>query len=97
MLPTLLPGCCGQVATCRTRGDLPGAVEYLRTYLDYWMNDRSAWEELTDLYLEVREGHTRNHGCSKCRGRHPRDAALHVCKPGRGWQTGHCIKKGSAE
>ncbi|KIY98996.1 TPR repeat protein oca3 [Monoraphidium neglectum] len=41
------------VACCRTKGDLPGAVEYLRTYLDYWMNDRSAWEELADLYLEV--------------------------------------------
>lgn len=42
-----------QAAACRSRGDLPAAVEYLRTYLDYWMNDRDAWEELTDVYLEV--------------------------------------------
>lgn len=44
-----------QVAAARTKGDLPGAVEYLKTYLDFWMNDREAWEELTELYLEVND------------------------------------------
>jgi hypothetical protein len=43
-----------KVAAARTRGDLPAAVDCLRTYVDYWMNDRDAWEELTELYLEVR-------------------------------------------
>ncbi|GBF88587.1 hypothetical protein Rsub_01302 [Raphidocelis subcapitata] len=41
------------VAAARTKGDLPAAVEYLRTYLDHWMNDRDAWEELAELYLEM--------------------------------------------
>lgn len=41
------------VAAAHTRGDLPAAVEYLKTYLDYWMNDREAWEELAELYLEM--------------------------------------------
>jgi len=41
------------VAAARTKGDLPGAVEYLKTYLEYWMNDKEAWDELAELYLEV--------------------------------------------
>lgn len=45
-----------QVAAARTKGDLPGAVEYLRTYLDFFMNDRDAWDELAELYLEVGRG-----------------------------------------
>jgi hypothetical protein len=42
-----------QVALCKTRGKLNEAVEGLRSYLEHWSNDREAWEELGDLYLEV--------------------------------------------
>ena len=37
----------------KTRGNLPGAAESLRNYLNVYSGDREAWEELAELYLEV--------------------------------------------
>lgn len=55
LTPPTKPHCPAQVALEKTRGNLPGAVDLLRKYLDVWCNDREAWEELGELYLEVRE------------------------------------------
>lgn len=41
------------VAVEKTRGNLNGAVDALRKYLDVWANDREGWEELGELYLEM--------------------------------------------
>lgn len=47
-------GCAGrQVAVERTRGNVPGAIEASRHYLEHFGNDKDAWEELAELYLEV--------------------------------------------
>lgn len=62
-----LLGICLQVALCKTRGKLNDAVEGLKTYLQHWSNDREAWEELGDLYLEVGKGREPTQGAS-CRG-----------------------------
>ena len=43
-----------QVALERSKGNLSGAIELLRKYLDVYMLDRVAWEELGELYLQVR-------------------------------------------
>lgn len=42
-----------QVAIQKTQGDLPGAVQSLCTYLDTFMLDKDAWEELAEAYLQV--------------------------------------------
>ncbi|KAF8056117.1 ATPK2 [Scenedesmus sp. PABB004] len=43
-----------QLATLhRSSGELPLAIEVLRTYLDHFQNDREAWEELADAYTEA--------------------------------------------
>jgi hypothetical protein len=42
-----------QAALHRGLGELPAAIEVLRRYLDHFSNDRDAWEELADCYLEV--------------------------------------------
>lgn len=42
-----------QVALERSRGNLSGAIELLRKYLDVYMLDRVAWEELGELYLQA--------------------------------------------
>jgi hypothetical protein len=43
-----------QVALAKTRGDLPRAIELLTIFLDHYMNDKEAWEELVELYLQAR-------------------------------------------
>ena len=43
-----------QVALEKTRGNLSGAIETLRKYVETFQTDREAWEELGHLYLEVR-------------------------------------------
>lgn len=40
----------------RSRGNLSGAIEALRKYLDVMANDKEGWEELAELYLEVGHG-----------------------------------------
>ena len=42
-----------QVALEKTKGNLAGAIEALRKYVDTFQTDREAWEELGHLYLEV--------------------------------------------
>lgn len=37
----------------RSKGHLPAAIEALRRYLHTFSTDKSAWEELADLYLEL--------------------------------------------
>ncbi len=37
----------------KSRGNTSGAIESLRKYLDTYQNDKEAWEELAELYLEV--------------------------------------------
>lgn len=37
----------------RSRGNLSGAIEALRKYLDVMANDKEGWEELAELYLEA--------------------------------------------
>jgi hypothetical protein len=44
---------CPQAALHRGLGELAAAIEVLRQYLDHFSNDREAWEELADCYLEV--------------------------------------------
>lgn len=44
-----------QIAAEKSRGNLSGAIELLRQYLNVYMLDRSAWEELGDLYLQVQQ------------------------------------------
>eukprot|EP00195_Chlamydomonas_chlamydogama_P009581 CAMPEP_0202894790 /NCGR_PEP_ID=MMETSP1392-20130828/4111_1 /ASSEMBLY_ACC=CAM_ASM_000868 /TAXON_ID=225041 /ORGANISM="Chlamydomonas chlamydogama, Strain SAG 11-48b" /LENGTH=304 /DNA_ID=CAMNT_0049579581 /DNA_START=42 /DNA_END=956 /DNA_ORIENTATION=- len=41
------------VALEKSRGNMQGAVEALKKYLDIYSGDREAWEELADLYLEL--------------------------------------------
>ena len=49
-----VPGCpFVQVAMEKTKGNLSKAIELLRTYVDTFMMDREAWEELAELYLQV--------------------------------------------
>lgn len=45
--------CRTQVALEKSKGNLSGAIELLRRYVDVYMLDREAWEELGELYLEV--------------------------------------------
>ena len=42
-----------QVAVEKSKGSLSSAIELLRKYVDTYMLDRAAWEELGDLYLQV--------------------------------------------
>jgi hypothetical protein len=42
-----------QVVLHREAGQLTDAIGVLVTYLEHYSNDREAWEELADLYLEV--------------------------------------------
>ena len=42
-----------QVALEKTKGNLAGAIEALRKYVETFQTDREAWEELGQLYLEV--------------------------------------------
>eukprot|EP00878_Enallax_costatus_P036444 GHUV01040930.1.p1 GENE.GHUV01040930.1~~GHUV01040930.1.p1 ORF type:complete len:227 (+),score=87.09 GHUV01040930.1:496-1176(+) len=37
----------------RSTGQLSQAIDVLRTYLDHFMNDKEAWEELADCYVEA--------------------------------------------
>ena len=37
----------------KTKGNLSKAIELLRAYVDTFMMDREAWEELAELYLQV--------------------------------------------
>lgn len=36
----------------KTKGNITGAIDGLKKYLDLFMNDLEAWEELAELYLE---------------------------------------------
>ena len=47
--------CCifVQVAVEKAKGNLPGAIDLLRSYLNVYQTDVGAWEELADLYLQV--------------------------------------------
>ena len=42
------------VALEKSEGNPGGAIEALRKYLDTYQTDREAWEELGELYLQVR-------------------------------------------
>lgn len=42
-----------QVAVEKSKGNLSGAIELLRKYVDVYMLDKVAWEELGELYLEA--------------------------------------------
>jgi hypothetical protein len=44
---------CPQAALHRGLGELAAAIEVLRQYLDNFSDDREAWKELADCYLEV--------------------------------------------
>ena len=37
----------------KTKDNIPGAIDLLCKYLDLFMTDREAWEELGELYLQV--------------------------------------------
>ncbi|KXZ47288.1 hypothetical protein GPECTOR_36g15 [Gonium pectorale] len=41
------------VALQRSQGDTPAAIDAMKKYLDVFSNDKDAWEELADMYLEV--------------------------------------------
>ena len=41
------------MAAEKSRGNLSGAIELLRKYVDVYMLDKAAWEELGELYLQV--------------------------------------------
>ena len=43
-----------QVALEKSRDNLSAAIEALRKYVDMYQTDREAWEELGELYLQVR-------------------------------------------
>ena len=40
----------------KTKDNLPGAIDLLCKYVDLFMTDREAWEELAELYLQVQAG-----------------------------------------
>lgn len=42
-----------QIALEKTRDNIPAAIDLLSKYLDIFMTDREAWEELGELYLQV--------------------------------------------
>lgn len=42
-----------EVAAEKSRGNLGGAIELLRKYVDVYMLDKAAWEELGELYLQA--------------------------------------------
>ena len=42
-----------QVAVEKSKGALSNAIELLRKYVDTYMLDKAAWEELGELYLQV--------------------------------------------
>lgn len=42
-----------QVALEKTKGNIAGAIETLRKYVDIFQTDREAWEELGELYLQA--------------------------------------------
>ena len=42
-----------QIACEKTRGNTSRALELLQKYVDTFMTDREAWEELGDMYLQV--------------------------------------------
>lgn len=46
-------GIAFQVAVEKSKGSLSSAIELLRKYLDTYMTDKTAWEELGALYLQV--------------------------------------------
>lgn len=48
-----------QVAIERTKGNLGKAIDLLRSYVDTFMTDREAWEELADLYVQVDTPHSK--------------------------------------
>lgn len=66
-----------QVAVERSRGNTTAAIDSLRKYLDNYQNDKEAWEELADLYLEVSGSGPHRElmagGCMWCMGQ------LHCC------------------
>ena len=37
----------------KTAGNLPAAIDLLRSYVDLYMTDKEAWEELAELYTQV--------------------------------------------
>lgn len=41
------------MAICKSRGDFVAAAQGLVTYLEAFMMDREAWEELAEIYLKV--------------------------------------------
>lgn len=43
-----------QIALQKTLGNTQGAIDLLKKYLDIFLTDREAWEELAELYLQVR-------------------------------------------
>jgi hypothetical protein len=47
-----------QVVLHREAGQLGEAISVLVTYLQHYSNDREAWEELVDMYLEVSDNVT---------------------------------------
>ena len=55
LMPVNICNTCAslQVAVERSKGNLSGAIELLRKYVDIYMLDKVAWEELGELYLEV--------------------------------------------
>jgi len=42
-----------KIAICKTRGDLVAAAQALNVYLETFMMDRDAWEELAEIYLKL--------------------------------------------
>lgn len=52
------PGIVPQVAVEKSKGSLSSAIELLRKYVDTYMLDRAAWEELGELYLQVWDKHS---------------------------------------
>ncbi len=42
-----------QVALEKSKGNIAGAIELLRKYVDVFQTDREAWEELGELYLQA--------------------------------------------
>lgn len=42
-----------RVALEKSKGNIAGAIEALRKYVDIFQTDREAWEELGELYLQA--------------------------------------------